>query len=103
MTSDWRGENRMTSAPKRAISKRAAPVAMSSMAQQASPIGIGQSEFLRIQLMAVSSRVKMTFPSIFESYATGVVSNMGKDYGTVERAQENFGENEFNILDLRFK
>jgi hypothetical protein len=37
------------------------------MAQQASPIGIGQSELLRIQLMAVSSWVKMMLPSILES------------------------------------
>ena len=57
----------MTSAPKRAMSKRAAPAAMSSMAQQARPIGMGQSELLRIQLMAVSSWVKMMLPSIFES------------------------------------
>ena len=67
MTSDWRGEKRMTSAPKRAMSKRAAPAAISSMAQQARPIGMGQSELLRIQLMAVSSWVKMMLPSIFES------------------------------------
>jgi hypothetical protein len=40
---------------------------MSSMAQQARPIGMGQSELLRIQLMAVSSWVKMMLPSIFES------------------------------------
>src|SRR5688572_7214045 len=44
---------------------------MSSMAQQASPIGIGQREFFRIQFIAASTRVKMTFPSIFESYAAG--------------------------------
>jgi hypothetical protein len=37
------------------------------MAQQARPIGMGQSEFLRIQFMAASSCVKMTLPSIFES------------------------------------
>jgi hypothetical protein len=30
-------------------------------------MGIGHSELLRIQLMAVSSWVKMTLPSIFES------------------------------------
>jgi hypothetical protein len=55
------------------MSKREAPVAINSIAQQASPIGMGQSEFLRIQFMAASSRVKITFPSIFESYATGLV------------------------------
>ena len=57
----------MTSAPKRAMSKRAAPAAMSSIAQQARPMGMGQSELLRIQLMAVSSCVKMMLPSILES------------------------------------
>jgi hypothetical protein len=67
ITSLCLGEKRMTSAPKRAMSKRDAPVAINSIAQHASPIGIGQSEFLRIQFMAASIRVKMTFPSIFES------------------------------------
>jgi hypothetical protein len=57
----------MTSAPNRAMSKREDAVAISSMAQQASPIGIGHSEFLRIQLMAESNWVKITFPSILES------------------------------------
>jgi hypothetical protein len=42
-------------------------VAINSIAQQASPIGIGHSEFLRIQLMAASTRVMMMLPSIFES------------------------------------
>src|SRR3954451_15108804 len=67
ITSLCRGEKRITSAPKRAISKREAPVAISSIAQHARPVGIGQSEFLRIQLIDASSRVKITFPSIFES------------------------------------
>jgi hypothetical protein len=44
------------------------------MAQQASPIGIGQRELLRIQLIAASKRVKITLPSIFESYAIGLDS-----------------------------
>ena len=57
----------MTSAPKREMSKRELAEAISSMAQQASPMGMGQSEFLRIQFMAASSWVKITFPSIFES------------------------------------
>ena len=67
ITSLWRGEKRITSAPNRAISKRAEAVAMSSIAQQARPIGIGQSEFFRIQLIAASRRVMMMLPSIFES------------------------------------
>jgi hypothetical protein len=49
------------------MSKRALAEAMSSMAQHARPMGIGQREFLRIQFIAASSRVKMMFPSIFES------------------------------------
>jgi hypothetical protein len=57
----------MTSAPKRAMSKRDAAVAINSIAQQASPIGMGQSEFFRTQLSAASKRVKITLPSIFES------------------------------------
>jgi hypothetical protein len=36
------------------------------MAQQASPIGIGQREFLRIQFTAASNVVKTTLPSTFE-------------------------------------
>src|SRR5882724_5462783 len=67
ITSHWRGEKRITSAPNREISNRDAAVAINSMAQQASPIGIGQSEFFRTQLSAASKRVKITFPSIFES------------------------------------
>jgi hypothetical protein len=57
MTSDCRGENRMTSEPNREISKRLAPAAINSIAQQASPIGIGQSEFFRNQFKAASRRV----------------------------------------------
>jgi hypothetical protein len=57
----------MTSAPKREISNRDAAVAINSIAQQANPIGIGQSEFFRTQLSAASKRVKITFPSILES------------------------------------
>ena len=67
----------MTSAPKREMSNRLAPVAISSMAQHASPIGMGQSEFLRPQfapasrflrnqLIAASRRVTITSPSTFE-------------------------------------
>jgi hypothetical protein len=62
-----RGLGRKTSAPNRAISKRDAAVAINSIAQQARPIGIGQSEFFRTQFKAASNRVKITLPSIFES------------------------------------
>jgi hypothetical protein len=47
MTSHCRGEGRNTSAPNRARSKREAPVAIISMAQQARPKVIGQSELAR--------------------------------------------------------
>src|SRR5580704_14126828 len=59
--SDCRGDGRNTSAPKRAISKRDAPIDIISMAQQARPKVIGQMEFLRIQL-TVESSVVMTMP-----------------------------------------
>src|SRR5579875_1348211 len=58
--SDCRGEARKTSAPKRATSKREAPIDIISMAQQARPKVIGQIEFLRIQLMAESREARMT-------------------------------------------
>jgi hypothetical protein len=67
MTSDCLGENRITSAPNRAISNRAHALAIISIAQQARPIGIGQREFFRIQLMHASNLEKITLPSIFES------------------------------------
>src|SRR5437588_1954789 len=76
MTSHCRGENRITSAPNLAMSNRDAAVAINSIAQQARPIGIGQSEFLRTQLKAASSRVKITLPSILESYAVAWLSDI---------------------------
>src|SRR5882724_11542544 len=60
--SDCRGEGRNTSAPNRAISKREAPMDIISMAQHAKPNVIGQMEFLRIQLTALSILVR-TSPS----------------------------------------
>src|SRR5690242_15704188 len=62
MRSDCRGDGRNTSAPKRAISNRAAPIDIISIAQHARPKVIGQIEFLRIQLTALS-RVVSTTPS----------------------------------------
>src|SRR6476659_1407767 len=56
-TSAWRGEKLIRSIPNRARSNRLAAVAMNSMAQQAVPNGIGQSELLRAQLVRKSSRV----------------------------------------------
>src|SRR5579864_238242 len=55
--SDWRGEPRKTSAPKRAMSKREADIDIISMAQQASPNDIGQMEFFRAQLIALPREV----------------------------------------------
>src|ERR1700749_4380688 len=57
--SDWRGEGRKTSAPKRATSKRDAPIDIISIAQHASPKVIGHTELLRIQFTAKSSEVRM--------------------------------------------
>src|SRR6266496_6341576 len=76
ITSDWRGEKRITSDPKREISNRLAPAAMSSIAQQARPIGIGQREFLRNQFKAASNRVWITSPSIFELYPISALDGM---------------------------
>src|SRR5919109_16566 len=56
-TSACRGEKLCRSIPNRAMSNRLAAVAMYSMAQQAVPNGIGQSEFDRAQLVRKSSRV----------------------------------------------
>src|SRR2546430_7116767 len=57
-----RGDGRKTSAPKRAMSKRDAPMDIISIAQQAKPNVKGQMEFLRIQFTA-ESRVVSTTPS----------------------------------------
>src|SRR4051794_34248817 len=56
-TSACRGEKLIRSIPKRARSNRLAAVAINSMAQQAVPKGMGQSEFERAQLVRKSSRV----------------------------------------------
>src|SRR6202790_614782 len=60
MRSDCRGEGRTTSAPNRAISKRDAPMDIISIAQHAKPNVMGQMEFLRIQLTALSIVVSTT-------------------------------------------
>ena len=63
MQSAWRGEKRITSAPKRAISNRPLPTAINSIAQHAKPIGMGHTELVRIQLMTASARETITSPS----------------------------------------
>ena len=62
--SDWRGENRIASAPKRDMSVRAAKTAMNSMPQQAVPKGMGQSEFFLPQFTALSIVVVNIFDLI---------------------------------------
>src|SRR4051812_9969572 len=59
ITSAWRGEARKMM-PKRSRSLRAAPVAIISMAQQARPKLIGQSDEERAQLNNFSSVVVIT-------------------------------------------
>ncbi len=64
MRSHCRGLNRMTSAPKRAMSKRLAPTAMSSIPQQAVANGMGQRLYLRHQFTTASKVVTMVFSGI---------------------------------------
>src|ERR687884_1047827 len=66
-TSAWRGEKLIRSIPKRARSNRLAAVAMNSMAQQAVPNGMGQSELARAQLVRKSSRVVTQLGDIDET------------------------------------
>src|ERR671937_130285 len=61
--SAWRGVARKAPAPKRSMSKRDAPVAIISMAQQARPNVIGHMLDSRAQLIACSSVVVMTLSS----------------------------------------
>src|SRR5262249_26389177 len=60
MRSAWRGDERMTSAPKREMSKRGAMIAIISIAQQARPNPTGQIAFARAQFTSVSTLVKRT-------------------------------------------
>ncbi len=62
--SHCRGLNRMTSAPKRAMSNRLAPTAISSMPQHAVAKGIGQRLYFRHQLMTESRVVSSVFSGI---------------------------------------
>src|SRR5690242_12771629 len=57
--SDWRGEPRNTSAPKREMSKRDADMDIISIAQHARPNDMGQMEFLRPQLITQSTDVRI--------------------------------------------
>src|SRR5256885_917404 len=71
-TSAWRGEKLIRSIPNRARSNRLAAVAMNSMAQQAVPKGMGQSELERAQLVRKSSLV---VTQLGETAETMVVSS----------------------------
>src|SRR5881275_1498374 len=74
--SDWRGDGRNTSAPKRAISKRDAPMDIISIAQQASPNVIGQIEFLRIQLITLSTVVSTTPSGVGLPYSSSFTTGL---------------------------
>src|SRR6516164_6985639 len=62
----WRGEPRITSAPKREMSKREPIIDIISIAQHARPKLIGQIEFLRAQLIAMLT-VVVTMESPYSS------------------------------------
>src|SRR5262245_64815656 len=66
-TSACRGEKLIRSMPKRDRSNRLAAVAMNSMAQQAVPNGMGQSELARAQLARKSSRVVIKLGDMVET------------------------------------
>ena len=55
------------------MSNRPLPTAINSIAQHASPIGIGHTELVRIQFTTESKRDTMTSPSILRSYASSVL------------------------------
>jgi hypothetical protein len=78
--SDCRGEPRMTSAPKREMSKRDPIIDIISMAQQASPNDIGQIEFFRPQLTAFPSVVVImpSEPSTTSSLSIRAKSSLGR-------------------------
>src|SRR5437588_13052314 len=89
--SAWRGEPRNTSAPKRAMSKRDADMDIISMAQQAKPKLMGQSDDLRAQFTAWSSLVKIRPSNPDESLAWSSVAAMRSYYLTRERRDSNLG------------
>lgn len=72
MQSDWRGENRITSMPKREMSKREPPDPINSIAQHDKPIGNGQTECLRTQLITASARETTTSPPPFAPRAAAL-------------------------------
>src|SRR6202795_1015319 len=77
-----RGDGRNTSAPKRAMSKRDAPIDIISMAQQARPNVNGQMEFLRIQLTAESSVVSTTPSGVGLPKVSSLTTFLPRSVGT---------------------
>src|SRR5580658_4718404 len=78
--SDWRGDPRNTSAPKREISNRDALIDIISMAQQARPNDMGQMEFFLPQLMTLS-RVVVIMPARSAACSTVSLSSREKISG----------------------
>src|SRR5438067_9995063 len=76
-----RGLGRKTSAPKRAMSKRAVEVAIISIAQHARPNVIGQSADLRAQLKTKSTVVVMMFFSNRSSIQAGMNASPKRQFG----------------------
>src|SRR5580658_2174388 len=76
MRSDCRGDGRNTSAPNRAMSNRDAPMLIISIAQQAKPKVMGQMEFLRIQLTALSIVVSTTPSGVGFPYVRSLTTRL---------------------------
>src|SRR3989454_1567802 len=84
--SAWRGEPRKTSAPKRAMSNRAADIDIISMVQQARPKDIGQRDDLRAQFTALSSLAKISPSKPDESLRAGLTFSIIRNYVTSSRS-----------------
>ena len=81
--SHWRGLNRITSAPNRAMSNRLAPTAISSIPQQAVANGIGHRLYLRHQLTTASRLVTNVFSGI--SAAPGGLDRQARTHRAARR------------------
>src|SRR5712692_4333884 len=75
-----RGVARKAPAPNRSMSKREAPVAIISMAQQARPKVIGHMLDSRAQLIACSSDVVMTFSSLKTPSSHPIANLLKREY-----------------------
>src|SRR5206468_12187468 len=89
--SDWRGLGRKIPAPKRSMSKRDAPVAIISIAQQANPNVIGQRADLRAQLNTKSTVVVMIFFSNRSSIHAGINNSVFTSVSVGPTGQAAFG------------